>query len=186
MPRLFGRARKVAPSPVPGVVVKVNWTRRLHAVGRALDAYGTPLRALAVATDGDQTLVAALGWRASLYHDAWVPLTLQVEGETAQPFGAAATIAADKPVAGERAAWALRLRAVGVLLDREPAALHDACVIEVDGGFVVQALTPSPTPLGAGWILVSKEFAVGDLAAAPAPASAMPNQSRPAGPWRQP
>ena len=36
--------------------------------------------------------------------------------------------------------WGARLRALGMLLDREERPLSDLCVLDVEGGFVVQAV----------------------------------------------
>lgn len=74
----------------------------------------------------------------------------------------------DAPAAGDGLSWAERLRAVGTLLDREPGRVRDACVLAVEGGFVVEAITetaPADGTQTANWIPLSREFTTDDVAA---------------------
>ena len=73
------------------------------------------------------------------------------------------------PAAGGDWSWADRLRAVGTLLDREPGRVRDACVLAVEGGFVVEAVTetaPADGTQTADWIPLSRAFTTDDVAAA--------------------
>ena len=80
------------------------------------------------------------------------------------------TLALDDATAfGDGPSWADQLRAVGTLLDQEPGAVRDACVLAVDGGFVVEAVTESLPTAGdetPGRIPLSREYTTDDIAAA--------------------
>ena len=77
------------------------------------------------------------------------------------------TAAADAPPA--RLSWADRLRAVGLLLDREPGRLRDACILDVDGGFAVEAIAeafPADGLRTPSWVPLSREYSATEIAAA--------------------
>lgn len=151
MHRLFGLSKQRAPA----LAGDPPWSDRLAAVGRVLDASGLDLREIAVATTGAEIRVSALAWRSGRFHAGWTTLTATVAD------GALVVLGSDRlppPSAGSTGGktWADRLRAVGHLLDHEPRRLRDACVLEAEGGFVVEALVEDP---GAGdWALTSREF----------------------------
>jgi hypothetical protein len=109
---------------------------------------------VAVVTSGPQVLVAALTWRRGRLGDHWVPVTLKVDD------GAYRSPPTDS-IAGDQdgtSGWARRLGEVGKQLDREPLALRDACLLTVEGGFVVEALVQEPET--ENWALTSREYAV--------------------------
>lgn len=65
--------------------------------------------------------------------------------------------------------WAARLRAVGLLLDREPGRIRDACVLDVEGGFAVEAIAeafPADGVRQPSWVPVSREYSATEVAAA--------------------
>ena len=68
--------------------------------------------------------------------------------------------------------WSVRLRAVGLLLDREAFQVQDFCILEVEGGLVVQVLA---WPEGASGPveLRTTEYATDDLMAVIADATTM-------------
>ena len=66
------------------------------------------------------------------------------------------------------ASWTERLRAVGLLLDRESVRVRDACVLDIDGGFVVEAIAEAFSADGVrqpSWVPLSREYTVDDIAA---------------------
>jgi len=71
--------------------------------------------------------------------------------------------------------WAERLRALGAILDRDGVAGTDFCVLDVEGGFVVQIVQPDPTGHGEGQI-VTREITQADLAVAQPPPDATPHR----------
>ncbi len=67
-----------------------------------------------------------------------------------------------QPLGGD---WAAKLRAVGSVLDGQDATFRELCVIEVDDGFVVQALERVKT--SSEWVPASLEIRTGDIACEP-------------------
>jgi hypothetical protein len=129
---------------------EAGWTGRLRRVGLALDAYGTPLRDVAIAIDGERAHAMALVWRATRDAAEWAPATAVV---SLIDYG-------ERDAGGP---WAHRLGALGASLDRRGAELRDPSVIQVEGGFVVSALTPAVTQRGHGWNLVTWEVGAAEL-----------------------
>ena len=75
--------------------------------------------------------------------------------------------------------WAERLRAVGLLLDREPVRVRDACVLDVDGGFVVEAIAeafPADGVRQPSWVPLSREYTAADVATVVAKSRPGPNR----------
>jgi hypothetical protein len=164
------RLLKRAESAPSGPVFEVGWTGRLHALGRALDEFGSPLRDLAIMTSGHDTWITALGYSGVIHHAVWAPLTLRVEDHAAE-YVAAESERAEGPrslgwsVVNPTAPWVTRLRALGVLLDRSPSPLRDVVLLGVDGGFVVQGLTPSTSADGESWVSTTREVSAKEIAA---------------------
>jgi hypothetical protein len=191
----FLHANRKRREPATGAepIVETGWTGRLHAIGRLLDAHRAPLRDVALTTTGTRGWLVALAYQDNLYYGAWRPISLTIaEDPTGPSAPAAVPNRPEQPGRPARPAgahtvrpvtWAPRLRAVGALLDRSELPLRDVCLLEVEGGFVVQALAPSFVDGNAVWTLTSREFAATDLTAVKATLRD-PSAVRFAHPWK--
>jgi hypothetical protein len=122
-----------------------GWAGRLRRVGRELDSIGAPVRDVAVSIDRERAHALGLVWRATRDGAEWAPVAMAVSLiDYGEPRGT-----------GD---WAERLGALGAALDRRDQGLRDPSVVQVEGGFVVSALTPAVTTSGHGWKLVTWEF----------------------------
>jgi hypothetical protein len=116
---------------------ETGWTGRLHAVGHALDAYDETetLRDPAIMTTGYDTWVTALlHYGTGLHHAGWRPITFRVQdnveyvaAQLNRPHG---THPLGWTVVKLAAPWAVRLRALGHLLDRANPPPRDIHVLD--------------------------------------------------------
>ncbi|MEA2510779.1 MAG: hypothetical protein QOF01_2740 [Thermomicrobiales bacterium] len=163
------RLLKRIESPRESPLFESGWTGRLHALGRALDEYGVPLRDLAVATAGYDTWVTVLAYQGGMYRGVWMPLTLRVEDHAAEYMTAEPDRVERPPPVGWPALkptmpWSRRLRALGLLLDRSPSQLRDLLILDLDGGFVVQGLIQSQSNGHESWVGTTREVTADEIA----------------------
>lgn len=107
-----------------------HWGPKIAPIGRALDAYQTPLRDVAVSIAGSTALVTALSWQAGRYRDSWLPIDFGLvldESPSERP-----------DHTPSRTGWERRLRMLGQELD-QVAGLSDPLILAMDDGFVVTA-----------------------------------------------
>ena len=124
------------------------WTRRLTVIGRTLDALGRQVADVAISVIDDRGFVSGLEWRDATLYGAWVPLDLQIDTTRAPATG---------PLSGAPGVWTFRLGAVGKLLDREEAPLRDVCILDVEGGLIVQVLVATRIDDRLTWQLRTRE-----------------------------
>jgi hypothetical protein len=144
------RLQETSALPEADGEAEETWQERLATVGRAIDAARYDLREVVVTTAGPLVLVSALAWSSGLYGGRWFPVTLLVGERTVRPLGVDVALQVTD-VGG----WTRRLTAVAKQLDRVPGALSDVCVLEVEGGFVVEALVRDLARQA--WVLTSLE-----------------------------
>ncbi len=166
--RLLKRSDSQADQPG----FETGWTGRLHAVGRTLDEYDAPLRDLAIMSTGYDTWITALTYFGTgLYHAGWRPITLRIEDHSVEYVAAESnrprpTRPVGWTVVKLAAPWAVRLRALGCLLDRATPPPPDLHVLDIDGGFVIQALIPIAPRGGDHWASVTREITANQITAA--------------------
>lgn len=180
----IGRNRKISKKlGSPETAPEPSWAKRLEEVGRSLDAYGALLQNIAVVVALERVMVSAHGWRTSLYHSGRTLLTLVIDRGRTMPLDRWASSAGlpepsssaydtssmtrQHGTAGtpDLLSSARRLRAVGVLLDRESRVLRDILVLEVGEGFIAQGLPQAIGEGGREGPSVSFEYTAADLAA---------------------
>lgn len=158
-----GGRREQSTEELPAV--SRPWTGRLTALGSALDATSLTFRDLSISITGDETWVCGWAWFAGRMRSGWSVLALRLEGDRLVLVEPGAP-PLDRAVGDNaRPAWTPRLRAVGLLLDRSAAQLHDPWIVEVGDGFVVTVLTAMDAARG-GRAPLSREFGAADLVAA--------------------
>jgi hypothetical protein len=126
------------------------WTRRLTIVGRTLDARGCQVTDIAICLIDEESLLSGLEWRDGTFYGGWAPIDLKIDTTRAP---------VTSPLGGSPGHWTFRLGAVGKMLDREQAPLRDVCVLDVDGGLIVQALVATRTGDRLTWHLRTREVA---------------------------
>ncbi len=141
-----------------------SWEGRLYAVGCALDGQLEPMRDLAVSYTNDHTFVSGLGRHSSLYQGGWASVTYRAD-HAADDHDAVAGSRREFTQGPAGRTWAMWLRAVGLLLDRKPGYIHDLCLLEVEGGVVVEATTSAARADEQVPTLHNREFTAAELEA---------------------
>ena len=169
--RVVFRLLKRADAALSGPSFEGGWTGRLHGIGRALDERDAIVRDIAIATAGYDTWLSAFEYRGGMYHSAWASVTFRVEDH------ATAYVAVDlAPLPRVRPAgwsaltppepWVTRLRALGLIMDQSASPPRDLVILDVGGGFVVQALVATGETSGERWANLTREIDAVTIAAA--------------------